>query len=151
MTLLLGLLKNPWVLLILALLACSFATHGWIAEKAAFDRFKGGVEAVGKAQEERTASIIKLNNARKGEVDAKIKSLSSERDALADKLRQQRSSGSFVPPAAPGAAEPDTACFSRAALESAIQRLDDRVSGLIKKGDQAIVDLNGDKEWAQGK
>ena len=58
-----------------------------------------------------------------------------------------------LPAAAPGAADPDLACFSRAALDRGLAVVDATLQAgalnILRRGDQAIADLNTAKAWAK--
>ena len=68
--------------------------------------------------------------------------------SLSSQLRDARS-GSYLPPATAGSASPATITLDRTALDAAIRRLDAGVQGLIDEGDQAVIDLDTAKRWAQ--
>ena len=57
---------------------------------------------------------------------------------------------SFLPPAPAAATGPDRITFNRAALDSALSKLDSGTTGLLKEGNTAIVDLDNAKKWGQG-
>lgn len=67
----------------------------------------------------------------------------------ADLKRLRNSRPSLLPPAAPGAADPDRACFSRADLTSALQRYRDGVVELLGEGAAAVEGLDEAKEWVR--
>jgi hypothetical protein len=122
--------------------------------KAEYAAFVAQAKAVGEAQEAKTKAEIASNQKAKEAADrenAKTKrDLSGVYDAYR-KLRDARTNSGFVPAAAAGAVDPSRACFVRVGLDSAISDLDRGVTGLLEKGDAAIVDLNTAKTWAQAK
>lgn len=144
-----ALLLSPWFWLALAVAAAGAATKGWIDEKAAFDSFKGATEALGEQARERTATRIKTDKLAKEKADAQNKVDRDNFRATVIRLRNERTSSSFVPAAPAGAASPDRAAFGRADLERAIRELDQGVQGLVDQGSAAIIDLDTAKRWAQ--
>lgn len=118
--------------------------------KAQFDGFVGQTREIGKAAQKAAESREKSDQILKEQSDAENNRSSAGTAADAHQLRDARSRGNFVPLKPPGAGSPDRACFDRAELEQAIQRLDDEVSRLFAKGDQAVIDLNTAKRWHAG-
>lgn len=118
--------------------------------KAEYAAFKANVKAVGEEAERKAKARELADKQNKEKADAENKTLRADNAALSRKLRDARARGGFVPAATPGARRPDIAPFDRAELERAIQRLDDGVSGIVEKGDQARIDLDSAKRWAKG-
>jgi len=116
--------------------------------KAEFSAFQAEVKAKGEAAQRESDRINAENAKRKEKSDAERKRLIIANAALADRLRDERSRSRFVPEAAPGAGSPDHATFDRGELESAIQRLDARVSAIVAEGDSARITLDTVKLWA---
>lgn len=85
----------------------------------------------------------------KGKADADNLRLRGDLAVLTKRLRDARASSNLVPAAASCPDRPASACFQRADLERALQRLDAGVSDLLGEGDRAIVDLETAKKWAQ--
>lgn len=123
--------------------------------KAEFETFKTEVRVIGeqaaaeaKAQEEKDKQRLKRAN----DENAKAKRDLAGMYAAYDSLRSQRTSQSALPAAAPGAADPDRACFSRSAIDKGMADIDrqllDGAESIIRKGDGAIVDLNTARKWA---
>lgn len=99
---------------------------------------------------EKVSGIQAKNDRRKNEIlHNENANLRASNAALSRSLRDARSRANYLPPAAPGAKRPEVATFDRQELERAIQRLDDRVSGIIEKGDQARIDLDTARSWAK--
>jgi len=119
------------------------------AIRAEYAGFKAQVQAQGEAAEKVAKAKESADKKRKEQADAENTRLRTANAALNRSLRESRSASSFVPAAPSGSASPDRACFDRAELERAIQSLDERVSQLIGKGDQAITDLDTAKGWAK--
>jgi len=113
------------------------------------ESYQLAVKAVGQAQEANTKLRIAADKQRKEKADAANKKLVADNAALGKRLRNERARSRFVPPAAPGARSPDTAKINRAELERTIQRLDDRVSGIIAQCDKGRIDLDTAKEWVK--
>ena len=66
-----------------------------------------------------------------------------------ERLRKSRADTHYLPPASTDTRCPETwACFDRAELEQAIQRLDDGVSGIVAEGDQVRLKLDTAIQWA---
>lgn len=143
--------KWVWALLIIGALASYGAwEHHEVARiTAEYDQFKGGVTALGEQAKAAAAAKEKADQLKKDQADHEnqttIATLTTERDSL----RQQRASSRIVPTAPAGASQPQTACFDRAGLESALQRFDAGASGLVGEGAEAIADLDIDRRWAQ--
>jgi len=148
MTILFAVLKNPWALLAFALLACSFAVHGWITEKAAFDSFKGATAALGKEAEDRTAARIKFDKLNKEKADADDDAKVAALAATIGGLRKSHPSSSFVPAAPAGASRPELVCFDRAEYQRADGEFTAEARGLADEGTASTVDLDMAKNWA---
>ena len=116
----------------------------------AFEEFRVEVEVAGRVQEEQTKTRIAEERAEKEKSDAENARATASLRATIRKLRDERASSSFVPPAASAPASPDRAAFDRAELERALRELDSGVQGLVDEGSQAVVDLDTAKGWAQG-
>ena len=116
-------------------------------EKGRFDEWKQVQAALAKAQESHTATVIADNRTAKEKADAENRAAHAALDA--ERLRKSRTRTVYLPAAPAAASRPDLACFDRTALEQAIGRLADRVSGIAAKGDAATIDLNSARLWAQ--
>jgi len=68
----------------------------------------------------------------------------SERDDALKRMRlaqaETRSRGNFLPAAPAAAKDSSQICFDRAALESAIRKLDQDVQGIVGQGDTSRID-----------
>jgi len=125
-----------------------------VAVQGKFDAFVAQAKALGDAQNAKAKAIEVADKQRKEQADydnAKTKRDLAGVYAAYRKLRDQRgNSGSgFLPPTTPGSASPATASFDRTGLDRALSGFDSGVTGLLERGDQAIVDLNTAKTWAQ--
>jgi hypothetical protein len=133
---------------VLVLLLC-LQTWRLDAIQTEYATFASGVEQVGK---------LAAAAAEKKEADDKLAKEKADHEnvithaKLADtikRLRAQRASSGFLPPAAPGAGSPQRACFERDDLERALRTLDRGVQELVAEGDEVTVNLSSAKRWAQ--
>lgn len=116
-------------------------------ERVHFVEFKAKTEALGEAAAKK-AKETELADKKRKEVADRESQVNRKRIAdLSKRLRDSRSH--YLPPAPSGSPSPERACFGRPELESAIGRLDERISGIVAEGDKAIVDLDSAKRWAQ--
>lgn len=133
-------------------LALVSAVGGYIwhceSVKTEYAVFKSNVELLGEKAQADADATEAADRKRKETADAETQKLRTDNAALAKRLRDARSRGSFVPPAAPTSTSPDRATFDRAELERAIQQLDAGVSGLIAEGTEAVTSLNVARRWA---
>lgn len=116
--------------------------------KTSFEAFKATVKAEGEAAAKEAARVNLANQKGMEAANAKIKVLLADNGSLGKRLRDARSNSGFLPKPAADSPSPDRACFGRAELESALQRLDAGVSLLIGEGDQAKLKLSTAAEWA---
>ena len=148
------------------LLALSVAANGILSKlyvgakedvarvQQAFDSFKAQVKVEGEAAQKKADAEIAAHKLAKEQADAENVKAKSDLAGLYTayrSLRDQRirAGSSFLPASAPGAANPQTACFDRTGLDSALSKFDSGVTGLLEGGDKAIVDLNTARAWAQ--
>lgn len=110
------------------------------------------------------AETKRLGEAAKSAADAEKKRLSDNlakteksyakaRSDLATANRQLRdasTSRSYVPAVPADTKRPDLACFDRAELAESIKRLVAGMADIASAGDEATLNLNSGKEWAQG-
>lgn len=119
------------------------------ALQAEYAEFKAGVKALGEQAERDKVAHETADKARKAKADVQnSRSLAALR-ADNERLRDSRPSGGIVPAAAPGARSPETACFDRPLLDGAIRAFDTGAAGLVGRGDEARVNLDTAKVWAQ--
>lgn len=153
---------NPMVLVWIAVgavmlgLASGAGGAWWVqglrldAVQAEYDGFVATTKAQGEAAK-------KLADAKAAE-DKRIKDNSDHEYQITlaglradnQRLRDARASSRIVPAAPAGSRSPGLACFDRAELEQALQRLDDAISGLIGEGDADAVGLNAARSWVAG-
>ena len=101
-------------------------------------------EAAKKEAEAKSKADRQLKESSDHEYQATIASLRTD----VKRMRDARAGSRFVPAAPAGSRSPSLACFDRAELEQALQRLDDEVSGLIAEGSADAVGLNVARGWA---
>lgn len=117
--------------------------------KAEAAAFVAQVEANGKAAQKAADAKIAADKANKERTDNETTKLRAANASLARQLRDSRAASSFLPTTGSPAGRPDAITFDRAKLERAIQQLDEGVSGVVARGDQAVIDLNLSLKWAQ--
>lgn len=153
---------NPTLLLWLALGAFAlglasgaggaWTVQGWRldAVQAKFDGFIAAVKAEGDAAEKLAKAAADEDKRNKERVDREYQTTIAGLAADVKRLRDDRARSGYVPAAPAGSRSPGLACFDRAELEQALQRLDVGVSGLIGEGDADAVGLNAARSWAAG-
>ena len=141
---------NPWVLLIAGSLLVGAYVKGCSDEKARSDAFVASVQAVGQAQEALTRGRVLADKQAKEKADADHKTHLAALHNTVKRLRDQRTSGGFLPAPSPDSPSPDRATFERAELVRALQQFDGEVAGLTQEGDEARLALDAAKKWAQG-
>jgi hypothetical protein len=146
---------SGWFWLAMSIAAAGLATKGWLDEREAFASYRGAVEALNKAAQERRTAAIALDKSRKETADAQNAAAALAWLAAVDRLRRAAGPvGPIVPAAAPGARDPARACFDRAVLEREIRiALEDfrtATRGLVDEGSQARLKLDTALRWAAG-
>lgn len=144
---------STWFWLALAVAAAGLATKGWLDEREAFAAYRGAVEALNQAAQERTTARIAADKLRKEVSDAQYAAASTAWVSALDRLRRDAGPvGPIVPAAAPGAADPGRACFNRAQLEreirGALEAFRTSARGLVDEGSQARLKLDTAIKWA---
>jgi integrase len=119
--------------------------------KEAYSTFVEKTRLAGEEQQRITKETIARNQKEKERSDAENKRLRDANLSLSRSLRESRSSRQYLPAPSPSAKRPDAATFDRGELERAIQSLDESVSRIIAEGDQARIDLDSARTWAQGR
>ena len=115
--------------------------------KVEYAAFASGVEQIGKLAVSANKLKETEDQLKKEQADNENTNTHTRIADLSRRLRDERSRGSYLPPAVPGSASPDKACFGRPDLERAIQQLDGNIQKLIDEGDQDRIDLNTAKAW----
>ena len=151
---------NPTLLLWLALgsFALGLASgaggawkvQGWRldAVKAEYAGFTATVKAQGEAAKKLADATAAEDKRKKESSDHEYQTTIAALTADNKRMRDDRARSSFVPAAPAGSRSPGLACFDRAELEQALQRLDSGISGLVEEGDTDAVGLNVAREWA---
>jgi hypothetical protein len=115
--------------------------------KAEYAAFVAQVKAQGEIAEKQAKEQELKDKKAKEKADAENK---ANRDRIADltkRLRDANSRSSLVSAPQAGSRKPEVACYSRADLDRALSRFEERIAGLLAEGDSAITDLNTAKEW----
>ena len=118
------------------------------AVKQEYEGFKAQVKANGEAAEKAAKAKEASDKAIKEKIDNETSQLRTTAANLARQLRDNRAASSFLPATGSPSGSPQSITFDRAKLERAIQQLDDGVSQIVARGDQAVVDLNLSLKWA---
>jgi hypothetical protein len=149
--------RNPLVLVWIALTA--FAAGGGAAWKvqawrldavqAKFDGFVEVTRAEGEAAKKWADAVEVANKQRKDRADAENARTIGALRAANRRMRDARATRSLLPAPAAGAGSPATASFNRPELERALRGFDLGVTELIDEGDEARVNLDTAKAWAQ--
>lgn len=132
----------------MALAAAGIQTRRLESVKVEYAQFQTGVKTLGelaaKAAKKREADD-KLN---KDKADAENKATVARLRADLKRLRDARPRGDLVPSAPTGSPSPERAHFDRALLERALRDFDSAVAQLAAEGDEARVNLDTAKKWA---
>ncbi len=116
--------------------------------KAEYATFQMQVKAAGDIAEAKARAKEKTDLANKEKVDAENKKTVAALRAESERLRNSRTSVSFLPPNPTGTPSTNVTA-DRAKLEAALRAFDTDVAQLVDRGDQAIADLNSAKDWAR--
>ena len=125
--------------------------QGWrlAAVKAQYATFVATTKAAGLAAQKLADDQKAIDIAKKEHADNENATAIASLNAAYQRLRDQRARAHYVPAAPASSKHPQAACFDRTQLESALQRLDAEVSGLVKSGDVERLNLDTAKRWAQ--
>src|SRR3990167_7074261 len=129
--------------------ALKVQTHRLETCKAEFAMFKAQVEALGLAAEKAAKEKEAKDKLTKEKADAENARTTPTLTAAVKRLRDARSSSSFVPSAPSASTRPDFACFDRKALESAIGGFIEEARTIADRGSEATINLDTAKKWAQ--
>lgn len=116
--------------------------------KAEHKAFVSEVERLGNEAKLKAKQVDQENKLKKEKADEDLRKLRSANNELSKRVRDN-SRSSFVPPTGPVTGKPETACFDQGAIDGAIKRFAERVTGIVEQGQEAITDLNNAKQWAQ--
>ena len=119
------------------------------AVQARYDEFVHTTKVIGEQAAKAAKDKELADKKAKERSDAEYKKLESASLDIAKRLQNARASVRYLPTPSATARNPATACFRRSELESAIQRLDGRVSGIVAKGNNSRIGLDVAKERAQ--
>lgn len=119
------------------------------AVKQEFQTFTLKVKAEGEVAERLARLKEKEDKQATEALNAKNKVLLADNASLSKRLREQRAGSGFLPKPPADTRNPETACFGRTELESALQRLDSGVSAIISEGYEAQLRLSTAAEWAR--
>ena len=122
------------------------------AVQTAYDMFKGGVAALGKAAEVAAAKqrLHDAKNKERTDEEYNRRDLSNKR-VVTGLLDVIRTGGSFVPAAGPDAGDPGRACFDRAKLDGALREFAGDAAKLAGEGEAAVIGLDAAKQWRRGR
>lgn len=137
------------VVLLLSWGALYIQTQRLETVKDEYAEFAAMVKVAGEQAQKAADAQAAQDKRNKERADAEHMRATTALRADIARMRESRSGGNFLSPAAPGAKRPDLACYDRTELESAIRGLDKGLQGLVDEGSQATVDLNTLKLWAQ--
>ena len=148
---------KPYATLILAgLAALLLALAGWWLYSKGADSVQVKFDAY--VLEARVQGEVAEKEAKVKEASDKAKQLKANHEnnaALAalradiKRMRDSRSTSSYLPSAPASASRPDLTCFDRTELESTIRAFDTGLQVLVDAGSEATVNLNTAKQWAQ--
>ena len=118
------------------------------AVQAEYDGFVATTKAQGEAAKKLADAQGAEDKRKKESSDHEYQAAIASLRTDVKRMRDARAGSRFVPAAPAGSRSPSLACFDRAELEQALQRLDDEVSGLIAEGSADAVGLNVARGWA---
>ena len=136
----------------------AWVVQGWrlTAVKAEYAGFVAKVKALGEAQEVITKAKDAENQKSKERADEQNRKAKRDLAGLYDaygKLLDTNSRFSQLPEAPPSSASPADITFDRASLDRGLAAADGTLQGgaekILRRGDEAIADLDTAKGWAQ--
>lgn len=119
------------------------------AVQTRYNSFVAQTKLIGEQAAKEAEAKTKSDKLKKEKSDVEFKKLAAANTDLAKRLLDARTSGSYLPAPSPGSGRIDRACFNRTELDGAIRRLDERVSGIVEKGNAARIGLDTARVWAQ--
>lgn len=151
-----------WRLVLLAVLLAAIGVQTWRLDRsqaahtkleAEFNAFKGAVAALGEQAKREAAAKEASDRANKEKADAENAKTRRDLAGVYDayrKLRDARgASGGGLSIPGPITSGPAGTCFDPAQLRGALRALDEGILGIAQTGDQAVIDLDTAKRWAQ--
>jgi hypothetical protein len=146
-------LLNPYKLLACAAIAAASwlhgCHHGGQTATAELAQFQATVKAQGEAAQAAADKQAKADELKKEQADEENTRTIADLRRTAERLRLDRAASGYLPPAPASARSPETACFDRPQLERAIAELDSGLQGITRQGDEARVNLDTTRRWAQ--
>ena len=135
----------------IAVLSATAGFYKWQANRweAKYETFVVETRAAGIAAEVQAKETKARDEKAKEVADAKREKSIAVLRADNQRLRDERAGSVYVPAAAPGARDPETACFTRADLERALSGFVEGAAALVGEGDEARLDLDNARAWAQ--
>lgn len=118
--------------------------------KAEFKAFQAQVEVLGKQAEENARKRDLETKQAKEKADHENTVLRTKLADTAKRLRDTSTRSSYLSQVPPSAGNPETTCFDRAKLDAAFRDFRAGISELAIEGEQATIDLDTAKKWAQG-
>lgn len=106
------------------------------------------LEAQAESQKKENERIARENNAKREKADAETKKLRAANLSLAKRVRDN-ANASILPPASGGTASPERIAFDRGELDRALSAFAAGAAELAIEGDQARLDLDTARRWAQ--
>lgn len=128
----------------------AWAVQGWrlAAVQSKFDGFVSTTKVLGEAAQTEAERKTKEDKLKKEKADHENNTTVAALRAANKRLRNSRSSSSFLPPTSTASLRPDRACFDRPKLERALQQLDAGLSPSIEGCDVTRIGLDTAKRWA---
>ena len=119
------------------------------AVKQEYATFKAEVKVLGEAAQKVADAQKAADKLKKEKADAYSK---KEIAGLADtvkRLHDERARSSLLPAPSSSSRSPEIASFDRTQLDGALSSFVEGAANLVTEGNQAVVDLNAAKLWAQ--
>jgi hypothetical protein len=118
--------------------------------KKDFEGFKLQTKAIGEAADIANRKKEWQDVKRKEKTDADHKRDVTNLNARIKRMRDDASTrSSLVPKASPASRSPQTACFDRSKLDSALRGFTQGVEGIVAEGERTAVEINLARAWAQ--
>lgn len=160
----LSLLIGNWqyvaIVVLVLLLGIQTKRVDWAKEEtvkveAAYATFRAETKALGEKARAETAKREASDRERKVRADAEHAKTKSDLDgvyAAYRSLRNQRSGGGVLPQASASTSSPNVVSFDRDALDRGMAEADGVLQSgaekILRRGDEAIVDINAARKWA---
>ncbi len=114
-----------------------------------FGAFKLETKRLGDAAEKAAKEREQRDQKAKERTDAAHKTAVARLNRDVQRLRDDNARRSILPPAPPGARDPQTACFNRPELDRAVSGFIGGVTSLVAEGAEGVAGLDAAKVWAQ--